>query len=119
KGEALFLRGFFYFLLVQTWGDVPLITEPATSPFQILVARTPAKEVYQQILNDLEAAEALVPSITTLGFGGRASKSAVRGMLARVNLHMAGYPLNDKSRLEEVSKWAKMVIDDPDAQHAL
>ncbi|HRE52499.1 MAG TPA: RagB/SusD family nutrient uptake outer membrane protein [Flavitalea sp.] len=119
KGEALFLRGYFYLLLVQHWGGVPLILEPASSPFDILVPRSSVQEVYQQIISDLETAEPLVPSITSLGFGGRASKSAVRGMLARVNLHMAGYPLNDKSRLAEVSKWAKMVMDDPEAQHAL
>jgi hypothetical protein len=115
----LFLRAYFYFFCVETWGDVPLILEPATNPFQILVARTPVKDVYLQIIKDLETAEPLVSSITSLGFGGRVSKSAVRGMLARVNLHMAGYPLNDKSRLVEVSKWAKMVMDDPIAQHAL
>ncbi len=25
KGETLFLRGYYYFLLAQMWGDVPLI----------------------------------------------------------------------------------------------
>src|SRR5690606_37649433 len=43
----------------------------------------------------------------------------VRGILARVNLAMAGAPLRDISRLEEVKKWTKAVIDDTEAGHAL
>jgi starch-binding outer membrane protein, SusD/RagB family len=43
----------------------------------------------------------------------------VRGILARVNLHMAGAPLRDASRLAEVKKWTKMVMDDAEAGHDL
>ncbi|RZA01364.1 MAG: hypothetical protein EOP11_17475, partial [Proteobacteria bacterium] len=68
---------------------------------------------------DMEAAEQLVPDITTVGYSGGVSKSAVRGMLARVNLHMAGEPLNDKTRYAEASKWAKKVMDDALAGHEL
>jgi len=71
------------------------------------------------VLKDMEAAEPLVPGIASLGFGGAISKSAVRGMLARVNLYMAGEPLKDKTRYSEVMKWSKMVIDDAEAGHAL
>jgi hypothetical protein len=49
----------------------------------------------------------------------QSSKSAVRGLLARVNLHMAGEPVKDKTRYAEASKWAKMVIDDAEAGHSL
>ena len=119
RGETLFLRGYFYFLLVQTYGDVPLLTEATASVDDVDVARTPLKEVYDQIISDMEAAEPLVPDITDLGFGGAVSKSAVRGILARVNLTMAGHPLQDESRYQEAKKWAKMVIDDEVAQHAM
>src|SRR5690606_39189277 len=67
--------------------------------------------VYDRIVADMTAAEPLVPEITTVGFGGQISKSAVRGMLARVYLHMAGDPLYDPNAYAEASKWAKMVID--------
>lgn len=119
RGEILFLRGYFYFLLVQTYGDVPLLIEATSSVDDVDVARTPMKEVYDQIIKDMEEAEPLVPDITELGFGGAISKSAVRGILARVNLTMAGHPLKDESRYQEAKKWAKMVIDDPVAQHQL
>lgn len=119
RGEALFLRAFYYFSLVQNFGDVPLILTPTTSTEDLEVSRTPIKQVYEQIIQDMEEAEPLVLDIRELGFGGRVSKSAVRGILARVCLHMAGYPLLDISRYEDARKWAKMVIDDTQAQHEL
>lgn len=119
KGEALFLRGYFYFLLAQMWGGVPLILHTTTSPDDTQQPRASLSEVYNQVLADLQEAEQLVQPIKTLGFGGRANKSAVRGILARVCLYMAGYPLNDKSKYTDARNWAKKVIDDAEASHAL
>lgn len=119
KGEALFLRAYYYFLLVQNWGDVPLVLSPVTSPENIMTPRTPAREVYAQILKDMREAEGLVAGIKETGFGGRVSKSAVRGILARVCLYMAGYPLMDHSKYADARDWAKKVIDDPDFTHEL
>ncbi|WP_119080117.1 RagB/SusD family nutrient uptake outer membrane protein [Chitinophaga alhagiae] len=111
KGEALFLRAYFYFVLVSNFGDVPMVLEPVTTPDGGNVARTPAKEVYAQIVKDMTEAETLVRPITELGFGGRVNKSAVQGMLARVHLYMAGWPHNDPAGYTEARKWAKKVID--------
>jgi len=41
--------------------------------------------------------------------GGRITKSAVQGILARVHLTMAGHPLNDQSQYAEALKWALKV----------
>ncbi|RPD41515.1 RagB/SusD family nutrient uptake outer membrane protein [Chitinophaga barathri] len=119
KGETLFLRGYYYFLLAQMWGDVPLILNTTRSPDDTQRPRAPLSQVYNQVLADLKEAEILVPSIKTVGFGGRANKSAVRGILARVCLYMAGYPLNDRSKYTDARDWAKKVIDDAEAAHAL
>lgn len=119
RGEMLFLRGYYYFTLVQAYGGVPLKLEPTTSVVEVDIPRSTVKEVYDQILKDMTAAEPLVNDIVKLGYGGAVSKSAVRGMLARVNLFMGGEPLNDKTRFAEARKWAKMVIDDAEAGHML
>ena len=119
RGECLFLRGYYYFTLVQNFGGVPLKLVPTTSVIDVDAARVPVKDVYVQIIKDMEDAEKLVPTIKTLRFGGAVSKSAVRGLLARVNLHMAGDPVKDKTRYAEASKWAKMVMDDAEAGHSL
>jgi hypothetical protein len=119
RGEALFLRGYYYFLLVQSYGGVPLVTEPVVSIANTDLARSTDVEIYAQVLKDMTAAEPLVPNITSLGFNGRISKSAVRGILARVCLTMAGKPLNDVAKYAEARKWAKMVMDDGVAGHRL
>jgi len=122
KGEALFLRAFYHSLLVKNWGDVPLMTKHITSPTETNAPRTPAKEVYEQIIKDMTEAEGLVKTASQVaGNPERISKSVVRGILARVCLQMAGNPVNDVSKYAEARKWAKKVIDpDEDGfQHAL
>lgn len=110
RGEALFLRAFFYFQLVSLWGDVPLILTPTVSGLDVKHSRTPQKEVYAQILKDMITAEGLVGNIQDYKFSGRVSKTAVQGILARVCLKMAGAPLKDVSKFEDARKWAEMVI---------
>ena len=111
KGEALFLRAYYYFLLTSNWGDVPLILTPTGSVNNPEVARTPLKDVYAQILKDMTEAEGLVKPITAYNHAGRVSKSAVQGILARVCLKMAGFPLKDATKYAEAAKWAKLVIN--------
>lgn len=118
RGETLFLRSYFYLLLVQNWGGVPLILEPVPAT-QTNIPRVTAREVYEQIIKDMTTAEGLVGDIKSFGFGGRVNKSAVRGILARVCLSMAGEPVKDVSKYKEASMWAKKVIDDVGADHAL
>jgi len=115
-GEALFLRGYYYFLLVSRWGDVPLKLEPTTTPYGTAAARTPSAEVYAQVLKDMTAAEAMV-SQTKLQYASRVTKTTVQGILARVCLQMAGYPLMDTSKYADALAWSKKVIDS--GQHQL
>lgn len=112
KGQALFLRGYFYFMLVSNFGEVPLILEtPKTaSAADIQVPRASIKLVYEQILKDMEEAATLVDDASAIKFGGRVSKSAVWGVLARVCLYMAGNPLNDHTKYENAKEWAEKVM---------
>jgi hypothetical protein len=110
KGEAKFLRAFYYFSLVSDFGDVPLRIVPTKSVNDVDVPRTPQREVYNFIVREMEEAEGMVKTITQIGFGGRVSKSAVRGLLAKVNLKMAGAPLNDATRNAEALKWARKIV---------
>ncbi|GEP94592.1 RagB/SusD family nutrient uptake outer membrane protein [Chitinophaga cymbidii] len=119
RGEALFLRGYYYFMLVQHWGGVPLITEPTTSVNNVDIAKSTIREVYTQILKDMEEAEGLVLSSPAAITAGRVNKSAVRGLLARVNLFMAGYPLQETARYTAARDWALKIMDDMEAGHRL
>ena len=84
--EARFLRANAYFNLVRFFGDVPLLTEEVTSLEGLRVARTPAAQVYQTIVADLEAAAAALPASYGGGEAGRATSGAARALLARVRL---------------------------------
>ena len=84
--QAKFLRGFWYFYLVQTFGDVPLHTTFITVPSQA-DSRQPVAEVYAQIIKDLTDAAADLPNTPTAPFLGRAAtKPVALFLLAKVYL---------------------------------
>ncbi|HRN46418.1 MAG TPA: RagB/SusD family nutrient uptake outer membrane protein [Niabella sp.] len=119
-GQAMFLRGYYYFLLVTNFGGVPLKTVPQPSvsnPVYINVPRSSIKDVYTQILSDMTEAEGKLNTITANGNPGYISKTACQGILARVNLNMAGFPLNETARYAEALSWVKKV--EASGEHAL
>jgi hypothetical protein len=92
-GEARFLRAWAYFYAVRLWGDVPLITKPQTTDSEdFFPSRAPQEEVYKLILEDLQAAEGA--GFADFNTNGRVSKMAVKALLSKVYLTMAGFPLS-------------------------
>jgi hypothetical protein len=113
-GQALFLRAYYYFLLVRGWGDVPLVLQPTASISNTSVARTASITVYQQIVGDMRKADTLLQtqSVTSLGYNGAVTRTAVEGILARVYLTWAGSPLNDVSQYANAQTYINKVIND-------
>lgn len=98
RGEALFIRALHYSILVGYFGDVPIVSDPARGVDESsLVARSPAAEVYDTIIANLEEAA------TLLGPGrgdGRATADAANALLARVYLETGDDPqARDKATL--------------------
>lgn len=84
--QAKFLRAFWYFYLVQTWGDVPLHTEFITVPSQA-ASRQPAAQVYELIIKDLTEAAVDLPNQPTAPFLGKAAtKPVAQFLLAKAHL---------------------------------
>ncbi|QCX38614.1 RagB/SusD family nutrient uptake outer membrane protein [Aureibaculum algae] len=56
-GQAYGLRALYYYTLLKTWGDVPLITEPLNNvdPSSLSKPRSPQSEVMTLIKSDIEA----------------------------------------------------------------
>jgi hypothetical protein len=95
-GEVKFLRAFFYFYLVNLFGDVPLTT---TTDYRInnQLTRTPAAQVYALILQDLTEAQADLSVDFVDGFLKkvperiRPTRWAAAALLARVHLYLQNW----------------------------
>ena len=101
EGEAKFLRAATYFELVKRfakeWNDgdpntnpgVPLVLTPTRGITEAsYVKRNTVAEVYQQVIQDLQDAEAKLPNNN----GMFANKAAADAILARVYLQKGDYP---------------------------
>jgi len=92
-GEVHFLRAFYYFDLVNNFGDVPLLLKPLSSFGEAYsVAKRETKDkVYAQISADLAQAKTLLPNskYSDPVEKWRASKGAVLAMQAKVALYNA------------------------------
>src|ERR1022692_228416 len=88
-GEALFVRSFCYFYLVNLFGDVPLILGTDYKSNEI-ASRTPTSTIYQQIISDLQQAQAMLPADYSFANGQkvRPNKWAATALLARVYLYL-------------------------------
>lgn len=119
KGEAYFMRGFYYFLLAQWYGDVPLEVHSVNDPSLSQIARTPEKQVYDQIIADMTTADSLLydQTFSSLGYSEKICRTGVEAMLARVCLYAAGQPVNDTKRYADALAWANKVV--ASNQHAL
>jgi hypothetical protein len=92
KGEALFLRAYFYFNLVKGFGGVPLFEKSVTPTEAANVTRATIAQTYAFIEKDLKAAAALLPEKNAYAQAdlGRATKGAANGYLARVIMYQLG-----------------------------
>ncbi|WP_128546119.1 RagB/SusD family nutrient uptake outer membrane protein [Larkinella soli] len=84
--ELKFLRGHHYFILVQMFGPVALLTKGNLTPTKEF-SRAPVKDIYAQIIADLEGSLTDLPTaVPTGGDQGRVHKAAAEHLLAKVYL---------------------------------
>lgn len=84
QAEVRFLRAFYYFYLVQTWGDVHFSLEETIGP-QVTANKTSQATIYSEgIIPDLEFAIANLPA--TQSNYGRATKPAAQFLLGKALL---------------------------------
>lgn len=109
-GEARFFRAYYYFNLVRLFGDVPMKTKSTASPDDGQLGKSSVSEIYSSVIvPDLIAAEdAGLPNTSTTG---RVSLGAVKSLLAKVYLTMAGYPLQQPDKYALARDKAEEVIE--------
>jgi hypothetical protein len=105
--EAKFLRGLYYFNLVRLYGSVPLILHETTTLDNkaLMVYRSPAEEVYEQIIKDFSEAASGLPWYIPQNSvdAGRANAASAEAFLSLVYLTLANVGLDDNLRAANVS----------------
>jgi hypothetical protein len=102
--ESKFVRAYAYFLLIERFGGMPIITKSYNLGDQTMFTRNTYDECVAFIKSDLAAAMPDLPksiSSTDASFG-RATQDAAQALLSRVTLYAAS-KLNNPSH--DMTKW--------------
>lgn len=109
-GEAKFIRAFMYFYLVNLYGNVPLVLGTNANENRLL-GRTMKETVYEQIVNDLKEADALMndeyvyaDAITPTAQRTRPNKMVAVALLSRVYLYMGKWALAEEEATRVISR---------------
>lgn len=112
KAEAIFLRAYFYFLLTQWYGDIPLRLSSTTSALATNYPFTASKDIYDFVISEMTTAEGMLSDqkASSFAYDEKVTYTTVEGILARVCLYAAGNPINETARYAEALSWAKKVV---------
>lgn len=111
--QALFLRGYAYYLLGSRWGGVPIRTS-ATNIDSLNLKRSSLTDTYLQAVADIEAAIPYLKTPSATGTPSRISQTAAEGILTRVFLTMASpgpNGLNQTKYYDSTIYYANLVIN--------
>ncbi len=115
KAEALFLRASYYFILVRSFGGVPLNIHEVLNESDAFLAKSTEDECYAQILDDLNTAISLglpIPVKFPDDNTGRATMGAARMLRAYVNMSKSKPDYSTaESDLKEITKMHYGLLD--------
>jgi starch-binding outer membrane protein, SusD/RagB family len=110
--EAKFLRGHYYFILLQQWGGVDLrLTETLTATKK--TSRATEADMYKAIIADLEAALPDLENKKASSDYGRATKAATEHLLAKVYLTRGSSSSKVADDFSKAATYAQNVISSP------
>lgn len=108
-GQAKFLRAFYYFNLVKTFGGVPIRPETETTD-NFVIPRSTAEEVYAYIEKDLREAAIMLPARYTGVNAGKVGCGTAVAYLMKVLMYQAT-PGEPSSKWEEMKRLGEFFID--------
>ncbi|MDR2384156.1 MAG: RagB/SusD family nutrient uptake outer membrane protein [Tannerella sp.] len=116
KAQALTLRAWRYFGMVQRYGGVPMIMEPQDINSDLYVTRAKTSECIRLIVKDLDEAADVLPWKWTGEDAGRITKAAAIALKARVLLYWASPQFNPESNPE---RWNEAYVANKFAKEEL
>ena len=96
RGEALFLRSLAYFDLVRYFGDIPLVTTPATSFEETRQPAVAPNVIFELIKSDVAEAASLLPTKVNQEVG-RPSSEAAYTLLADIHIWLEEWALAESA----------------------
>ncbi|HUM46439.1 MAG TPA: RagB/SusD family nutrient uptake outer membrane protein [Chitinophagales bacterium] len=91
--EAKFLRAYYYFDLVNIFGEVPMVLEPLNAD-ELQIAQSPVKTIFETVIEpDLLNAAPDLPLFYSGPDVGRATKGAATALLAKAYLYQSKWDL--------------------------
>jgi starch-binding outer membrane protein, SusD/RagB family len=105
-GEAYCLRAYWYFLLCNYWGDVPLALEASKAGMNLNTPRVDKDSIYSIIIQDLIDHEADMKWAADLSGGiERMNREFAIGMIARLSLFRGGYSMQYDGTMQRKSDY--------------
>jgi len=108
-GQAKFLRAFFYFNLVKTYGGVPIRPEVETVD-SLVIPRSTTEETYAYIEKDLREAAIMLPVTYPAAEMGKATRGAAVALLMKVLMYQAK-PGTESEKWDEVVRLGRYIVD--------
>lgn len=107
KGEVRFVRAWHHFNLMKWYGDVPILDRDISPDEAKTIARSPRATVLKFVMDELTAAEAVLPSRDAYApaDNGRITKGAAIALQARVLLY-------EGNRMADVVALCEKLIND-------
>jgi starch-binding outer membrane protein, SusD/RagB family len=91
-GEAKTLRAYWYYLLMNHWGDVPFKTTPTKAGDEFYLAKTGRDTILNFLIHDLIVSEPDMMWADQLDYGvERINREFVMGFISRLSLMRGGY----------------------------
>lgn len=102
-GEAHFLRGFNYFLLVTNYGEAPLRLKPVVFTADAMAPSVSSEELWKQVVADMTEAKNRLPIDRPAEEAGRVTKGAAIAYLGKSYIWQKQYK-EGKQELEIIMK---------------
>lgn len=86
RGEAHFLRAYYYFWLLLNYNNIPLVTETPTNQDEFYPTQAAPEDVWQFVIDEFTLAKQYLPDSWPASQLGRATKGAATACLGRAYL---------------------------------
>ena len=113
SAECKAIRGLMYYMVATRWGTTPVITDVLPIEQYYTQQFKTADTVYAQVIRDFTEAIPYLPKSWDAANKGRLSQAAVKFMLAKTYMQLAGYPINKTENWQKAADvWADFVPKD-------